>query len=166
MIIGFLQYFKPGGSILDVGCGEGILFRRYRFYGYTKYVRIDISEVAINNISREKNKRTFFITADAEKCTPTERFDSIAFNEILYYFNDPFNTLEKYINFLNKDGIFVISTFTDSKRAMSILNRIKSTYGLLSEVKTTQGSRSWMCSVFLPSLRDDMTPKKYSPPPP
>jgi 2-polyprenyl-6-hydroxyphenyl methylase/3-demethylubiquinone-9 3-methyltransferase len=150
MVIGFLQYFTPGGAILDVGCGEGILFRRYRFYEYTKYVGIDISEAAIKKISQENNERAVFITANAETYTPTEHFDSLVFNEVLYYFNDPFSTLEKYTNFLNRDGIFIISTYTDSKRAMSILNRIKSTYRLLTEVTTTQGSRSWVCSVFLP----------------
>ena len=153
-IVGFVQYLKPAGSILDVGCGEGILFRQYRVYGYAKYVGIDISEAAINKISEEKNDKTFFITADAEQYTPTEHFDTIVFNEVLYYFNDPFHTLEKYINFLNRDGIFIISTYTDSKRAMSILNRIKSTHRLLSEVKTIQGSRAWICSIFLASLRD------------
>ena len=160
MVIGFLQYFKPGGSILDVGCGEGILFRRYRFYTYTKYVGIDISEAAIKKISQEDNERAVFIRADAEQYTPTENFDSIVFNEVLYYFNDPFSTLEKYTNFLTRDSILIISTYTDSKRAMSILNRIKSTHRLLSEVKTVQGSRAWICSIFFASLRDDITLKK------
>jgi hypothetical protein len=28
VIVGYIEYLKPGGAILDVGCGEGILFKK------------------------------------------------------------------------------------------------------------------------------------------
>src|SRR5438876_6993820 len=48
LIAGYIHYLKPGGSILDVGCGEGILQQRLNLDGISKYVGIDISKVAID----------------------------------------------------------------------------------------------------------------------
>lgn len=156
VIVGYLHFFKKG-TILDVGCGEGILFRRYRPYGYSKYLGIDISQVAIDNLSNEQDEKTIFIRADVEKYTPIESFDVIVFNESIYYFNDPLEVVGRYIQTLKEDGILIISTYVKSERAISILNRIKATYFLSDEVQTTHESYSWICSVFVPLEKETIS---------
>jgi len=66
VIVGYIAYLKPRGAVLDVGCGEGILFERYRPYGYSKYLGIDISEAALAKLAEPQNENTVFIKADAE----------------------------------------------------------------------------------------------------
>jgi 2-polyprenyl-3-methyl-5-hydroxy-6-metoxy-1,4-benzoquinol methylase len=102
IIAGYLQYLKPGGSVLDVGCGEGLLQQRLGLSGYSKYVGIDISETAINEASSRQDEKTSFICADAVTYTPNELFDVIVFNEALYYFDEPLKMVGKYIQYLNE----------------------------------------------------------------
>ena len=95
------------------------------------------------------NEKSVFINDDAERYEPKEMFDVIIFNESLYYFYNPVKTVENYVSMLNADGIIIISTFSNSKRAMTILKKIKDIYFLLDETQTTNNSRTWLCSVLL-----------------
>ena len=154
VIVGYLQYFKHGCSILDVGCGEGILQEKLSAHGYSKYVGVDISEAAITKALHKKDEKTYFIRADIEDYTPTESFDAIIFNESIYYLNDPLNVLERYVDAaLREGGILVISTYAQYERGMCILEGLKAVYTLLDEVNTTHGSKAWVCSVFVPAPR-------------
>ena len=154
VIIGYLQHLKIGGSILDVGCGEGNLLKRLCPEWYSKYLGIDISQVAIEKACQKVNEKSVFINDDAERYEPKEMFDVIIFNESLYYFYNPVKTVENYVSMLNADGIIIISTFSNSKRAMTILKKIKDIYFLLDETQTTNNSRTWLCSVLLKNGAD------------
>jgi 2-polyprenyl-3-methyl-5-hydroxy-6-metoxy-1,4-benzoquinol methylase len=149
IIAGYLQYLKPGGSVLDVGCGEGLLQQRLGLSGYSKYVGIDISETAINEASSRQDEKTSFICADAVTYTPNELFDVIVFNEALYYFDEPLKMVGKYIQYLNENGIFITCLYLNSERAASIWKRLKAVYNSLDEVKAANRSKSWIFNVFL-----------------
>jgi len=152
-----MVHLRPGGAVLDVGCGEGILFERFRTYGYSKYLGIDISETSLTELIEKQDEKTLFVKADAETYIPIEQFDIIVFNETLYYFHYPLKTVERYSRALKKDGVLVVSTYTASERAMSILQRLKATYSLLDETRTFNeaSSRSWICSVLVPIRKDE-----------
>lgn len=154
VLVGYMASLKPRGAVLDVGCGEGILFKRYLPYGYSKYVGIEISEAALAKLAESQNQHTIFIKADAEEYEPTELFDVVVFNEIVYYFSEPYVTLNRYTHALKQDGVFLISIYQSSDaaslRGMEILRQLKSMYPVVDETQTTQGSRSWLCTVLAP----------------
>ena len=133
------------------------LFERFRPYGYSKYLGIDISETALTKLIEKQDEKTLFVKADAETYIPIEEFDIIVFNETLYYFHDPLKAVERYSRALKKDGVLVVSTYTASERAMSILQRLKATYSLLDESRTIHeaNSMSWICSVLVPIRQDE-----------
>ena len=148
VITAYIAYLKPQGAVLDVGCGEGILFSRYQPYGYARYVGLDISEVAIAKLMPKQNAHTTFLQADAETYQPQELFDVIVFNEAQYYFHDPLSAFGRYAQALNPGGVMILSTYTASRRAMVILRQLKTHYRLVDETKTTQGAKSWFCTVL------------------
>jgi len=150
-IIGYIQYLKPKSSILDVGCGEGILFRRFKPNGYFRYIGIDISQTAINTLAQDQDENSRFIVTDAETYVSQELFDVIIFNEVLYYFLNPLKTVIRYADLLKDSGIIIVSTYTRSDRAKAILRQIKTKLSLLDEVKITHSPRSWIVSVFIHS---------------
>jgi 2-polyprenyl-3-methyl-5-hydroxy-6-metoxy-1,4-benzoquinol methylase len=148
MIAGYLHFLKQQGSILDVGCGEGILLDKLCPQWYSRYVGIDISQAAIDIARQKQTDKAFFLRTDAENYIPTEKFDVIVFNESLYYFKNPFDTMELYIRNLKKSGIMIIGTYISSQRAMAILKKIKSKYILLDEAKIQHEKSTFICSVF------------------
>ena len=152
IIISYMAFLRPGGAVLDVGCGEGILFERFRPYGFSQYEGIDISGAALTRLIEKQEEKTLFMKADAETYTPSATYDIIVFNEVVYYFHDPMKTVERYTGYLKKDGVLIVSTFTGSERALSILKEFKATYSLLDESRITHetSSKSWICSVFMP----------------
>jgi 2-polyprenyl-3-methyl-5-hydroxy-6-metoxy-1,4-benzoquinol methylase len=147
-IVGLIAYLKPNGKILDVGCGEGIIFKKIRPYGYKKYVGIDISDNAINKIGNKFYENTNFYNVDVESFTIEESFDVIIFNEVLYYLKEPLLTANRIFNLLNNDGIFIVSSYRKSVRAMAILRKLKSRHNLIVEVHTSCNSYSWTTSLF------------------
>jgi SAM-dependent methyltransferase len=151
VITSYIAYLKPGGAVLDVGCGEGILFERYQPYGYVRYVGLDISEVAVAKLMPKQNAGTVFLQADAEAYQPTELFDVIVFNETLYYFHDPLSALGRYAQALKPGGLLIVSTYMASRRARTILRRLKTLYAVIDETQTTQGAKTWFCTVLGPT---------------
>jgi 2-polyprenyl-3-methyl-5-hydroxy-6-metoxy-1,4-benzoquinol methylase len=149
IIAGYFQSLKLRGSILDVGCGEGILEQRLGSFNYSKYVGIDISEAAITQAAAKKSEKALFICHNALDYVPTELFDAIVFNETLYYFEYPLEVVRKYTKYLNEDGIFLTGMYLNSERATSIWRKLKSVYISLDEVKVTNKSNSWIFNVFI-----------------
>lgn len=150
VIVGYMAYLKPQGAVLDVGCGEGILFKRYKPHGYSRYLGIDISEVALAKLAEQQDENTAFVRVEAEAYRPTELFDVIVFSEALYYFQAPLTVIERYSHALQQDGILIISTYARSRRAMAILRQIKTKYSLLDEARIAHQSQSWVCTVLRP----------------
>jgi 2-polyprenyl-6-hydroxyphenyl methylase/3-demethylubiquinone-9 3-methyltransferase len=143
VLVGYAMHFNPAGSIMDVGCGAGVLYRRVRPYGVERYLGIDLSSCAIDKLRGLGDARCSFVVADAQRYVPTEKFDTIVFNEVLYYFRDPLATVQQYTNALKSGGILLLSTCTQFKGGSAILQRLKRRYALLDETRVTHRSVRW-----------------------
>jgi SAM-dependent methyltransferase len=149
VIAGYLHALKPGGSVLDVGSGEGLLGDHLRPWGYARYHGIDLSEAAIAQAAPRADERTTFAAADAETYQPPGTFDAVVFNECVYYFNDPVGSVRRYEPFLEAGGCFVVSTFR-SRRADVIAKRLEAVYPLLEETAITNRKGTWVIRIFRP----------------
>ena len=114
IIVGYFAELKPGGSVLDVGCGEGSLKDRLALIGYERYLGIDISEAAIELARSKCVEGETFLVADAAKFKPDASFDVVIFNECLNYFKSPIDLLHAYSHHVNPNGFFLISMWGSS----------------------------------------------------
>lgn len=152
VIAGYIAFLKTNPAILDVGCGEGILFHRYRPLGYARYDGIDLSATALAGLRGLEDERTHFIQADADSYAfEPGCFDVAVFNESLYYLQAPLAVVCRYASNLKADGIFIVSTYLLSRRAVAILAQIKSEYTLLDECQVAHGRQASLISVFAAS---------------
>jgi len=153
IIIGYYNYLKPRGSILDVGSGEGLLQKRILAYSYSKYVGIDGSLEAINRASPKTDNKTFFLKEDMHNYSTKKAFDVIVFNESLYYSDNPLKVIRKFENYLDKKGIFIVSmykpNFPISIFVYLIWKKISKEYKLIDEtiIKNKLGQK-WICRVY------------------
>jgi 2-polyprenyl-3-methyl-5-hydroxy-6-metoxy-1,4-benzoquinol methylase len=150
VIAGYLHYLKPGGSVLDVGSGEGVLADHLRPLGYSRYFGVDLSETAIRQAAGRQDATTSFAAADAETYAPPGRWDAVVFNECVYYFNDPVGSVRRYEACLEPGGIFIVSTFR-SRRADVIVKRLLENCRLLEETAITNRKGTWVVRVLEPT---------------
>jgi SAM-dependent methyltransferase len=143
VLVGYAMHFNPAGSILDVGCGAGVFYRRVRAYGVARYVGIDLSSSAIGQLRGSGDDRYSFVVADAQHYVPAENFDTVVFNEVLYYFRDPLATVQRYVGALKSGGTLLLSTCTQFKGGSAIVERLKRRYALLDETRVTHGAAKW-----------------------
>ena len=153
VIVGFCHHYRGGGKILEIGCGEGILWERLCPTKYASYVGVDVSAEAIRRASHKQNEKTQFVREDASVFQPDERFDLIVFNECLEYFDDPLKLLRRYEDFLEEDGIYIVSMFVglDTVRTKRIWKMIGSVYTAEAETRvSTRKKLTWTIKVFSP----------------
>jgi 2-polyprenyl-3-methyl-5-hydroxy-6-metoxy-1,4-benzoquinol methylase len=151
-IVDGIVRFGAGGSILDVGCGEGILFQHVQASNrpYQRYVGVDISEVAIAKLAHLNDARHQFSQGNGDTYEPAALFDVIVFNESLYYLEEPLLALRRYSTALTSGGVILVSTYTASRRALSILRDARRQFTVVEERETAQGSVSWFCTTLRP----------------
>lgn len=150
VIAGYIFHFKPGGSVLDVGCGEGVLHKRLAPYGYGRYLGIDCSDEAISRTISRQDAKTHFVCADALSFTPNQAFDVIVFNECLYYFENPLEVLRRHEQYLASDGICVVS-MTCIESTAKIWKMLDSSTAIEDEIRLWHRSdRSWVIKVLRP----------------
>ena len=103
-----LQTLPDGGSVLDVGCGEALL---RPWLPRTNYTGIEPSALAVR-IARESNPSSKFIHTSAENFDSCGAcFDTIVFNEMLYYADDPVGLLRKYAGLIRQGGMILCSVY-------------------------------------------------------
>ena len=149
VLVGYLHELKPIGAVLDIGCGEGLLFKRLQTTSCPQYLGLDISAAAIEK-ARAMGTGPFICT-DAEHFVPTDTYDVIIFNESLYYFLDPVATVVRYTSALRPDGIMIVSTFLSSRRGRAILRALKRKFAVVDETSIAHAAQRWTCSVLAPS---------------
>lgn len=148
VIVGYINYIKPTSSILDVGCGEGVLQERLT-KGYKKYVGIDISSEAIAKANQKTDSKTCFLVSSLAEYTTSEKFDVIVFNEVLYYCKDPLSVVRYYQDLLKPDGIFIISMFNRNKTIPGFWSKLEGRYLMLDYTRVVNNeTKSWNCKVF------------------
>ena len=124
VIAGYCQSFKPTGRVLDVGCGVGLLARQLS--PQTSYFGIDLSGVAIEQARQMGVPGAEFAMADATSFQPIDLFDIIIFNECLWYFKEPAEQVQRYIQFLAPGGVLIVSIWysAETRMAWKSLNKL------------------------------------------
>ena len=152
ILAGYIHHLKPGGAVLDTGCGQGALLSRLPTACYSKYVGIDVSGSAIAVAQKQQSERSSFLVADCEEYSPVEHFDVIVFNEVLCCLRDPLLTVERYARSLNPDGLLLVSLCTAARGSATILRRLKRAYAAVDEVQVFHSGRkiSWACAALRP----------------
>ncbi|HYM28032.1 MAG TPA: class I SAM-dependent methyltransferase, partial [Steroidobacteraceae bacterium] len=147
---GYICHLRPGGSVLDIGCGQGILARRLPHSAYSRYVGIDLSGSAIAVAQAQQPERSTFLAADCEDYSPAEQFDVMVFNEVLCCLRDPLRTVERYTRSLNAGGLVLVSLCTAARGSATILWRLKRAYATVDEVRIVHSGRkvSWVCTAL------------------
>lgn len=95
-------------SVLDVGCGPGLLRARLEGPALGDYVGIDLSETAIDAARAAAYPRARFLVGDVTT-TELDRFDVVVLNEVLYYAADAGAFLGRIGALTNDNGIVIVS---------------------------------------------------------
>ncbi len=146
-IAGFVSRLRPAGSVLDVGCGEGILLDDLTPAGLERYTGVDLSEAAIEKAAARGGEGVSFVAADAETYTPAERFDVIVMNECLYYFRSPLVVMQRYSGHLEEGGIFVVSMF-EAPRAAAIARQLKKALPAIDQTRLEGRKGAWLIAAY------------------
>lgn len=129
-------------SILDVGCGEGILLELLNPQSYVRYVGVDISDVAIQRARPKGNAKTVFASEDVESYVPNENFSTIVYNECLYYLRDPLALMKRHEAILKPNGVFIVSMYF-TKKSQAIWKLIDKEYSIVDEARIDGHQCSW-----------------------
>lgn len=149
VLAGYALHLRPGGALLDVGCGDGVLRDRLHPAAFSRYVGLDFSE-AIARARHRTDERTEFLVGDMQTFEPATAFDTIVFNESLYYVPDPLAELDRYTRWLAADGVFLISTHLKPKTE-DLWARLADRYRVVDHttVINTLGT-NWRCGALQP----------------
>jgi len=103
LLLGYLTWLGGSPTILDIGCGAGLLRDRLGTLGFASYVGIDPVPEAIAQAEERADERTSFVVGDPLDVDPG-RFDVVICNEVLYMAERPFDLIERLDAFLHTGG--------------------------------------------------------------
>lgn len=115
-ILDYLKEFAPANpSILDIGCGDGVLNKRMEGYSFNYFLGVDFSSVSIEKAKVQNFPKSEFLMEDAIKFRPTRNFDAIVFNEAFYYIPETERTrvLDLMLDHLTQNGVVISSIFRE-----------------------------------------------------
>ncbi len=100
---------KPGDSVLDIGCGTGLISKRFTEVGI-KYVGIDFSEERIRR-ARELNPDADFICGDLRDSyvLKDKKVKYVILHGVIHHLSDV--EVKDLYNFLKESGCIFVGTF-------------------------------------------------------
>lgn len=148
-IVGYMTILgKENPSILDLGCGEGVLNEKIPHLDYSYFLGIDYSDVSVEKAKEKNFENAEFECADIHTFVPKRKFDIIVFNEVFYYVHEKERdtVLQRMIDHLEDDGIIITSMYRDNPvnwTHFEVMDQIN-----FVTVKTEEETRFWQIGVF------------------
>jgi SAM-dependent methyltransferase len=135
-------------SVLDLGCGSGVL-RDHLGPAYTgRYVGIDWSVAAM--AGRARSASELFVCADVTTLPLRGTFDVVILSEVLYYLDEPVRVVERAVDLVAPGGALLVSLFRPSPRRHpgwhALISRLDADLRAItdnSQEVTTEGGRTW-----------------------
>jgi trans-aconitate methyltransferase len=100
------------GTILDIGCGNGVLAHYLSPPAVARYAGVDISWVAVTAAQQAcAGLGTEFLVADLRSWVPPTTAAVVVFNESLYYLVRPVQVVHRFAAGLHPGGEIVVSMY-------------------------------------------------------
>lgn len=107
-LIGYLTFLSDKPSVLDVGCGPGLLRQRLDDELFSTYTGIDLSPEAIRRAQSLSDDRTSFVCGNfLDFAGP--KVDIVVLNEVLYFAPSPPQMLDHVASLLHDGGLLLTS---------------------------------------------------------
>lgn len=149
ILAGYFRLLKRGGTILDLGCGEGVLHDAIDKHSFGYYEGVDLADVAVR-IAKEKrgDEKTRFFQGDFDTYVPSRaKFDVIVINEALYFSKDARACLNRLNQYLADDGFFLISMM--HPKPDSIWQELYQDFDFIDENSVTNLKKTtWTCRML------------------
>ena len=146
----FLKYKGKGGSLIEFGCGFGVLpdviFKKQ---DYSHYLGVDVSDFIIEKIQTLADDRHVFEIGDMENYNFKEKYDVVCFNECINYSKDVPKLLDDCLkNGMKPDAIFIISVH-EFKRSPEIWKDIHDNLTVLESRTVVNPTNKWQVEVLI-----------------
>lgn len=137
------------GTLLDMGCGDGLLWRDYRPLSNSPLIGVDYSATAVAKANALDIPHCRFECGDYRSFRPGQPIAAVVFNESLYYIEDFLNAVRKSHEWLGESGVVVISMF-DTLVTKRIWRKLLQEYTPVQGVTVWdhESRRSWTIRVF------------------
>lgn len=110
LLDGYIRHLGGSPSILDLGCGSGILRERIAGAAFARYVGVDPAAAAIETAKRLEDDRTSFRVGDPDDLD-LEPFDIVVANEVFYGVAEPSKLVGRAFELLRPGGHLLSSNF-------------------------------------------------------
>ena len=129
-----LLHSAENKSILDLGCGAGIISEHLHHVTGAKVTGIDFAPMAISLANKRtvNNDNVIFLEGDLNNLTlPNEKYDYIIMIDTLYFIADFHTFIQRLLSALNQDGqmIFFYTSRIDKNNANNLTLPDESTLG-------------------------------------
>ena len=104
------QSLPTGATVLDVGCGNGIISRSLGRKGF-KVLGIDVSEKAIEK-AKELNDLTnvnFQVMSAEQLAVSSEKYHAVVCSEVLEHLQEPQKLLQVLYQSLKNEGVLIVT---------------------------------------------------------
>ena len=137
-------------SVLDLGCGEGVLRLRLENETIGYFLGVDFSKVSIKTATKYNFKNSDFQVADLHYYKPPQEFDVIVFNEAFYYINDNVRAkvLNRILGKLKHGGILINSIYKEGVGCWEYFDISELEQLDFSKVTSKKESTYWKVGVY------------------
>ncbi|HEV2786323.1 MAG TPA: methyltransferase domain-containing protein, partial [Solirubrobacteraceae bacterium] len=99
----------PGGRLLDVGCGYGVLLAEARTRGY-EVLGLELAAAAVRHAREELGVTILDIPLEEFRPEAEERFDVIVLADVLEHLGDPVEAIDGCCDLLADGGVLCVVT--------------------------------------------------------
>jgi 2-polyprenyl-6-hydroxyphenyl methylase/3-demethylubiquinone-9 3-methyltransferase len=125
LLVGYLRYIGGAPTVLDIGCGTGLLRKRIGAEDFSEYLGVDHTEAAIEVARESGYDRSRFLVGDPQ-ILELEKHDVVICNEMLYFVPQHELLLDRIGELLVPRGHLLVSIFRhpgDSELWRNLLDR-------------------------------------------
>ena len=138
------KYMKQGDSLIDIGCGSGILSIAAAHLGAQRVIAVDLDKLAVKVSKENVELNGFSDTVDVRYGDLTEVIDEKADVIVANIIADIIAKLSENIaDFMKEDGYFISSGIINDKKDFVISKLIDNNFEIVEE----KNDGEWNCIV-------------------